>query len=258
MGDGRSKPSMIRLKSKREISIIEKSAGILREVLAELCGAVRSGITTLELDRLADQAIRRRGGEAAFKGYRGYPAALCVSVNEEVVHGIPSRRKLKTGDLVSLDLGVKFNGYYSDAARSVIVEKGSEKAEKLVRVAREAFQNGLEAVREPGKRIGDLSQAVQAVVESNGFGVVREYVGHGIGQAIHEEPQVPNFGKAGQGPKIEPGLVLAIEPMVTAGHYAVETLADRWTVVTKDRSLASHYEDTVVFTEEGVLNLTGG
>ena len=248
---------MIRLKSKREIEIMQKSAAILRKAFEKLAPAVRSGVSTLELDEVAERAIREAGGESAFKGYRGFPRTLCVSINEEVVHGIPSNRKLAEGDLVSLDLGVKYLGYYSDAARSLVVGKGSPEALRLVRVAREAFLAGIEAVRTPGKRIGDLSRAVQEFVESNGFGVVRDYVGHGIGQAIHEEPSVPNFGKAGQGPRIEPGLVLAIEPMVTAGHHAVETLSDGWTVVTKDRKLASHYEDTVAFTEEGPVNLTG-
>ena len=248
---------MIRLKSKREIEMMTQAAAILKRAFNELRPAVRPGISTLELDEIAEQAIRKGGGQSAFKGYRGFPRTLCTSINEEVVHGIPSSRKLKEGDLASLDLGVKYEGYYADAARSWMVGKGSEEARKLIRVAREAFLVAIEAVRKEDARIGDLSWAVQQFVERNGFGVVRDYVGHGIGQAIHEEPQVPNFGKPGQGPKIEPGLVLAIEPMVTAGRYAVETLSDGWTVVTRDRRLASHYEDTVAFTEEGPANLTG-
>lgn len=248
---------MIRLKSKREIEIIQGAAVILSRAFDELRPAVRAGVSTLELDQVAETAIRKGDGESAFKGYRGFPRTLCVSVNEEVVHGIPSHRKLKEGDLVSLDLGVKYKGYYADAARSWMVGKGSAEAQQLIRVAREAFLAALEAVHQTGARMGDLSWTVQQFVEKHGFGVVRDYVGHGIGQAIHEEPQVPNFGRPGQGPKIEPGLVIAIEPMVTAGHYAVETLSDGWTVVTKDRKLASHYEDTVAFTEEGPVNLTG-
>lgn len=248
---------MIHLKSKREIEIMEKAAKILRRVFEKLRAELRAGISTLELDSMAEKAICEAGGLPAFKGYRGFPKTLCVSVNEEVVHGIPSNRKLKEGDLVSLDLGVRYDGYYADAARSWVVGKGSPEVLRLIQVAREAFLVGVDSVREPGKRIGDLSHAIQKVIEGHGFGVVRDYVGHGIGQAIHEEPQVPNFGRAGQGPRIEPGLVLAIEPMVTAGHYAVETLADGWTVVTRDRSLASHYEDTVAFTERGPVNLTG-
>ena len=248
---------MIHLKSKRELEIIKKAALILRQALEKLHSLLRSGITTLELDQVAEKAIVGKGGQSAFKGYRGFPRTLCVSINEEVVHGIPSSRKVKEGDLVSLDLGVLYQGYYADAARSYVVGQGTEEAMKLIQVARNSFLAGIESVQKPGKRIGDLSRAVQDCVESNGFGVVRDYVGHGIGQAIHEEPQVPNFGRPGQGPKIEPGLVLAIEPMVTAGHYAVETLLDGWTVVTKDRKWASHYEDTVAFTEEGPVNLTG-
>ncbi len=248
---------MIRLKSKREIEIMKKAAKILSQAFGKLRSELRAGITTLELDGIAEKSIRAGGGLPAFKGYRNFPATLCVSVNEEVVHGIPSNRKLKEGDLVSLDLGVQYDGYYVDAARSWAVGKASPEVLKLIRVARQAFLAGLEAVREPGKRVGDLSHAIQEVIEGEGFGVVRDYVGHGIGQAIHEDPQVPNFGKPGQGPRIEPGLILAIEPMVTAGHYAVETLSDGWTVVTKDQKPASHYEDTVAFTEEGPVNLTG-
>lgn len=248
---------MIRLKSKREIEIIRKAAAILKAAFDQLRPAVCPGVSTLELDEIAEEAIRKGGGESAFKGYRGFPRTLCVSINEEVVHGIPSGRRLKEGDLASLDLGVKYGGYYADAARSWMVGKGSQEAQKLIRVSREAFLTAVEATAKEGARIGDLSWAVQQFVEGNGFGVVRDYVGHGIGQAIHEEPQVPNFGRPGQGPKIESGLVLAIEPMVTAGRYAVETLSDGWTVVTKDRRLASHYEDTVAFTGEGPVNLTG-
>jgi len=249
---------MIRLKSRREIEILQKAAAILRQVLRELCAAIRPGVSTLELDQIAEAAIEKRKGQSAFKGYRGFPRTLCVSLNEEVVHGIPSSRKLSEGDLVSLDLGVRYEGYYVDAARSWVAGRSPDgETLKLIQVARQAFLAGIEAVRIPGKRIGDLSWAIQRFVEENGFGVVRDYVGHGIGQAIHEEPQVPNFGKPGRGVKIEPGLVLAIEPMVTAGHYAVETLSDGWTVVTKDRKRASHYEDTVAFAEDGPLNLTG-
>lgn len=236
---------------------MKKAASILRQALERLRSEVKLGVSTLELDEMAEKTICQAGGKSAFKGYRGFPRTLCVSINEEVVHGIPSSRKLKEGDLVSLDLGVLYEGYYADAARSLMVGKGSAEAFKLIEVTRNAFLAGVDAVRKPGKRIGDLSRAVQECVEKNGFGVVRDYVGHGIGQAIHEEPQVPNFGKPGNGPKIEPGMVLAIEPMVTAGHYAVETLSDGWTVITKDRKLASHYEDTVAFTEEGPVNLTG-
>lgn len=236
---------------------MSEAGRILARALEQLNPAVTLGVTTLELDRIAEEAIHKGGGEPAFKGYRGFPRTLCVSVNEEVVHGIPSTRKLKEGDLVSVDLGVKYKSYYADAARSWTVGKGSPEVLQLIQVAREAFDAGIRSASGPGKRIGDLSEAVQKVVEENGFGVVRDYVGHGIGQAIHEDPQVPNFGRAGQGPRIEPGLVLAIEPMVTAGRHEVEVLSDGWTVVTKDRRWASHYEDTVAFTENGPVNLTG-
>lgn len=248
---------MIRLKSKREIEIMKKAARILRKAFDELQPAVRVGVSTLELDRIAEEVIEKEGGLPAFKGYRRFPRTLCISVNEEVVHGIPSNRRLKEGDLASLDLGVKYEGYYADAARSWLVGGGTPEALKLMRVAREAFEAGFEMARKPGLRVGDLSSAIQGVIESNGFGVVRDYVGHGIGQEIHEEPPVPNYGRPGQGPRIEPGMVLAIEPMVTAGHYAVETMSDGWTVVTQDRKWASHYEDTIAFTEDGPVNLTG-
>lgn len=248
---------MIRLKSKREIEIMQEAGRVLRRVFDKLKPAVQPGVPTADLDRLAEEAILKEGGQPAFKGYRGFPRTLCVSVNEEVVHGIPSKRKLKAGDLVSLDLGAKVQGYYADAARSWAVGRPSAEVDRLIRAARDSFLAGMEAVRLPGKRIGDLASAVQQVIEKQGFGVVRDYVGHGIGQAIHEEPQVPNYGSAGQGLKIEPGLVIAVEPMVTAGHYAVKTLADGWTVVTQDGKWASHYEDTVAFTERGPVNLTG-
>lgn len=247
---------MISLKSKREIQIMQEAARILKEVFGKVKPAVRAGATTAELDKIAESVIRAGGGEPAFKGYRGFPKTACISVNEEVVHGIPGPRRLKEGDIVSFDIGVKWQGYFADAARTWAVGSVDGVKEHLIGTSREAFGVGLKAYV-PGGRIGDLSEAIQKFIESRGFQVVREYVGHGIGRAIHEDPQVPNYGRAGHGPKIEPGLVLAIEPMVTEGHFAVETLEDGWTVVTKDRKLSSHYEDTVAFTENGILNLTG-
>lgn len=247
---------MISLKSKREIQIMREAADILKEIFLKVQPAVKPGVTTLELDAIAETVIRGRGGEPAFKGYRGFPKTACISVNEEVVHGIPGERRLKVGDLVSFDIGVKWQGYYADAARTWSIGKVDIAKERLMETARQAFDEGLAAYR-PGCRIGDLSEAIQKFIESRGFQVVREYVGHGIGRAIHEDPQVPNYGRSGHGPKIEPGLVLAIEPMVTEGRHDVETLKDGWTVVTKDRKLASHYEDTVAFTENGIMNLTG-
>ena len=247
---------MISLKSKREIQIMREAADILKEVFRKVQPAVRPAVTTQELDEIAESVIRSRGGEPAFKGYRGFPKIACISVNEEVVHGIPGPRRLKAGDLVSFDIGVRWQDYYADAARTWSVGKPDGVKELLMETARQAFEAGLAAYR-PGCRVGDLSEAIQKFIESRGFQVVREYVGHGIGRAIHEDPQVPNYGRAGHGPKIEPGLVLAIEPMVTEGHFDVETLGDGWTVVTKDRRLSSHYEDTVAFTENGIMNLTG-
>lgn len=247
---------MISLKSKREIETIRSAAEILKKVFLKVAGEIRSGITTDELDQMAEQVIRKAGGEPAFKGYRGFPKTACISINEEVVHGIPGKRKLQAGDLISFDIGAKVQGYYADAARTWWVGEIPPHIKKLAETAQKSFEAGL-ANYKPGARIGDLSAAIQQVVESQGFQVVRDYVGHGIGRMLHEDPQVPNYGRAGMGPKIEPGLVLAIEPMVTEGHHAVKTLADGWTVVTQDRKWASHYEDTVVFTENGYMNLTG-
>lgn len=248
---------MISLKSKREIQIMQRSADILKQIFKEVEAAVKPGVTTDDLDKIAEKIINASEGDPAFKGYRGFPKTACISVNEEVVHGIPGSRKLKEGDLVSFDIGVKVEGYYADAARTWSVGKVAEDKLKLLRTAKDSMEAGLAAYK-PGCRIGDLSDSIQKLIESRGFGVVREYVGHGIGRNLHEEPQVPNYGKPGHGSRIEPGLVLAIEPMVTEGHHGVETLEDGWTVVTKDRKWASHYEDTIAFTENGFINLTGG
>ena len=247
---------MISLKSKREIQIIQTAAEILKKVFIKVEAAVEAGVTTDQLDAIAEQVIQSEGGEPAFKGYRGFPKTACISINEQVVHGIPGPLKMKDGDIVSFDIGAKVEGYYADAARTWPVGKVSPGKIRLIETARDAFEAGLKAYR-PGCRIGDLSESIQKLIESRGFQVVREYVGHGIGRALHEDPQVPNYGKAGQGSKIEPGLVLAIEPMVTEGHYEVETLKDGWTVVTKDRKRASHYEETIAFTESGFTILTG-
>lgn len=247
---------MISLKSRREIEIMRQAGEILKKVFAEVAPCVKPGIRTEELDDAAEKVILSLGGKSAFKGYRGFPKTACISINEEVVHGIPGPRELKEGDLVSFDIGVSLEGYFADAARTWPVGKIDSEKQKLIDTAKGSLQAGLRAYR-PGCRIGDLSEAIQKYIEGAGYQVVRDYVGHGIGRAIHEEPQVPNYGKAGRGPKIETGLVLAIEPMVTEGHYAVETLEDGWTVVTKDRKLSSHYEDDIVFLEDGYINLTG-
>ncbi|HOE68248.1 MAG TPA: type I methionyl aminopeptidase [Candidatus Omnitrophota bacterium] len=246
---------MVELKSGREIRIIGESGKILQKVFRALRPMMKQGVSGLDLDQAAEKVIRENGAQASFRGYRGYPATICLSLNEEVVHGIPDRRKLMNGDVVSVDVGAKWKGFHSDAARTWTVGGVDDHRQKLIAVTKDSFDAALAAYK-PGWRIGDISEAVQKYVESHGFQVVREYAGHGIGRELHEDPQVPNYGKAGRGTKIEPGLVLAIEPMVTAGHYAVETLANGWTVVTKDRKCASHYEDTVAFTEDGFINLT--
>ena len=227
----------------------------MARALKYLKAFIREGITTEELDRLAEEYIKRHGGIPAFKGYRGYPRSLCVSVNEEVVHGIPGKRKLKEGDIVSLDLGVLMDGYYGDAAITVPVGKVSELARKLIKVTEEALYRGIEMAR-PGNRLSDISHAIQTHVEKAGFSVVREFVGHGIGKQLHEEPQVPNFGPPNRGPRLEPGMVLAIEPMVNTGTWEVRILPNGWTVVTADGGLSAHFEHTVAITDNGPEILT--
>ncbi len=248
---------MIELKSKREIEIMQEAAKIIQKIFEAVRPAVCENATTDDLDAIAEQVIRSNGGKSAFKGYRGFPKVACISVNEEVVHGIPGKKKLRKGDLVRFDIGVIYKDFYSDAARSWSVGVAEPKVQALIDASKGGMEAALE-VYKPGCFLGDLSEAIQKHIESRGFGVVRDFVGHGIGKSLHEEPQVPNYGKAGRGLKIQPGLVLAIEPMVTAGAYEVQVLADGWTVVTKDRQWASHYEDTIAFTENGFINLTGG
>jgi len=247
---------MIDLKSEKEIELIAKSAEILSEVLIKMKEMIKPGITTEEIDGLTRKMVKDRGVKAAFLGYRGYPAAVCVSVNEEVVHGIPSSKiKLKEGDIVSLDFGVEREGFFSDAALTVPVGKISGRAQKLIKVTQEALLKGIDMAK-PGNRISDISAAVQRYVEANGFSVVRDLCGHGVGRKVHEEPMIPNFGKPGQGPLIQPGMVLAIEPMVNAGSYEVATLDDEWTVVTMDGAVSAHFEHTVAVTENGPVILT--
>lgn len=247
---------MISLKSKREVEIMRESGRILAAVLSELKSFVKPGMRTLDIDRKAGALIHEKGGGSAFKGYRGFPAHICTSINEEVVHGIPSERRLAEGDILSVDVGVKYQGYYTDAARTWPIGTITEEAQELIRVTRASLYEAGLAKMKPGFRLGDVSHAIQEYVESRGYGVVRDFVGHGIGRNIHEEPQVPNFGKPGRGIRLEPGLVLAVEPMVTEGHYEVLILDDEWTVVTRDRKLASHHEDTIAITEEGPEPLT--
>ncbi len=247
---------MISLKSKREIETMAKAGKILQQVFVETKKMIRSGLSTRDVDVVAEKTIRSLGGKPAFKGYQGFPGTACISVNEEVVHGIPGSRILNAGDLITVDCGVDVDGYFVDAARTWIVDDINDpEKERLIAVAKESFEAGVNAFK-PGARVGDLSAAIQAVIEGAGFQVVRDFVGHGIGTSIHEDPQVPNYGKPGRGPKIEEGLCIAIEPMVTVGNYAVETLKDGWTVVTRDRSLSSHYEDTIAFTADGPQILT--
>jgi len=243
------------LKSSWEIDLIRKSGRIVAEALARLTKLVEPGITTLDLDRLAEEYILKRGAKPAFKGYRGYPYSLCASVNEQVVHALPSERTLKEGDIVSLDLGSIVDGYYGDAAVTIPVGQVSDEANRLIDVTQESLQRAIEAAR-PGNRLSDVSYAVQAAVEAEGFSVVRLFVGHGIGRSLHEEPQIPNFGPPGHGPVLKTGMVLAIEPMVNAGSPDVMILEDRWTAVTCDGSLSAHFEHTVALTENGTEVLT--
>jgi methionyl aminopeptidase len=228
---------------------------LVAEVLAELRENVEPGVTTGELDSLAEARIRAAGGEPAFKGYHGFPASICASVNEEVIHGIPSQRELAEGDIISLDLGAVVDGFYGDSAVTVPVGRVSERAAMLLRVTEEALHAAIGKVR-IGARISDLGQAVQALVEREGFSVVREFVGHGIGTRLHEEPQIPNYGGPGRGPRLTEGMVLAIEPMVNMGKAAVKVLGDGWTAVTRDGRLSAHFEHTVAVTADGPRILT--
>lgn len=241
----------ISIRSREEIDRIRRASLVVHDVLRELAAAAVPGTTTLELDELAAAGARARGADPAFLGYHGYPASLCVSVNHEVVHGIPSpRRVLREGDLVGLDFGVVLDGYYGDSAITVPVGEVSPAARRLLEVARGALACAVAEAR-PDRRVGDLGAAVQAHVEASGFSVVRDFVGHGIGRRLHEPPQIPNFGTRGTGARLRPGMVLAIEPMVTAGGFEVETLDDGWTAVTQDGSLSAHFEHTVAVTEDG-------
>lgn len=242
---------MIVYKSLEEIQVIKMSNQIVARILTELKAIIKPGVQTKELNEFAEMRSKEMGAIPAFKGYRGYPASLCTSINEEIVHGLPSSRTLHEGDIISLDFGVIYDGYYGDAAVTYPVGEISPKAKKLIDTAEKAFYKGIKQMKE-GKRISDISFAIQSHVESQGFSVIRTFVGHGIGLSLHEEPQVPNFGQLGRGPKIKPGLVLAIEPMIAIGDWQVEILADNWTAVTRDRSLSAHFEHTVVLTQKGL------
>jgi methionyl aminopeptidase len=242
-------------RSSSEIEKLRRVNQLVGRILAELRQVVVPGITTNDIDELAERRVREAGAEPAFKGYHGYPATVCASVNEQVVHGIPSTKPLTNGDIVSIDMGAKLDGFFGDCAVTVPVGIVSREASELLRVTEEALFRGIDRVR-PGARVSDIGAAVQQHVEAQGFSVVREFVGHGIGTSLHEEPQVANYGPAGHGPRLSEGMVLAIEPMVNAGKPAVKVLSDGWTAVTKDRSLSAHFEHTVVVTREGCEILT--
>ena len=246
---------MIVCKSPREIEQMRRANELVADVLAELAAMVRPGITTADLDAAAERMVRAAGAEPAFKGYRGYPATLCASVNDEVVHGIPANRALAAGDIISLDMGVKLDGFYGDSAVTVPVDTIAPDVQRLLDVTREALHKGIAQVR-PGGRVSDIGHAIQAHVEAAGFSVVREFVGHGIGAQLHEEPQVANYGEPGRGPRLAEGMVLAIEPMVNMGRPAVKVLRDGWTAVTRDGSWSAHFEHTVAVTKDGSQVLT--
>jgi methionyl aminopeptidase len=241
---------MIILKTPAEVEVMAQASRVVAEALDIVRKAVRPGISTEELDGIAEQEIRVRGALPAFKGYRSYPRTICASVNEQVVHGIPSKRKLKEGDIIGLDLGAIVGGFYGDSAVTVAVGSIPDTTEKLIRVTKEALYLGIKQAV-VGNRLSDISYAVQQHIESSGFSVVTEFVGHGIGRQLHEEPQVPNYGKPGQGPRLQPGMVLAIEPMVNMGRSAVRVLDDRWTAVTVDGSLSAHFEHTISIQASG-------
>jgi methionyl aminopeptidase len=242
-------------KSPAEIERMRAANALVARVLAELAAMVAPGVSTLDLDAAAEKSVRAAGAEPAFKGYRGYPATLCASVNDQVVHGIPSKRPLGSGDIVSLDMGVKLNGFFGDSAVTVAVGQVSDDVKALLRVTEEALEHGIAQVR-IGARISDIGHAIQNHVEANGFTVVREFVGHGIGAALHEEPQIANYGEPGRGPRLAEGMTLAIEPMVNMGKPSVKVLADGWTAVTRDGSLSAHFEHTVAVTKNGPLVMT--
>ncbi len=242
---------MIVYKSDNEILAIKESNQIVAEILSDLGKMVKPGIQTRELDEYAHSRAREMGAIPAFKGYRSFPASLCTSINEEIVHGIPSSRVLQDGDIISLDFGVIYEGYYGDAAVTHPVGEVSQIARKLIAAATQSFYEGIKQLK-VGNRISDVSYAVQKFVESLGFSVIKTFVGHGIGMSLHEEPQIPNFGSPGHGPKIKPGMVLAIEPMIAVGDWNVDILADQWTAVTRDKSLSAHFEHTVAVRDNSV------
>jgi methionyl aminopeptidase len=247
---------MIILKSEEEVSKIRVACEIVARTLEVLKDKVKPGVTTQDLDRIAEENIVREGGKPAFKGYRNFPATLCASVNSEVVHGIPTKKNvLSDGDIIGLDLGAIYEGFYGDAAITVPVGRVDQATERLIRVTRESLYKGIDKAQ-IGNRLSDISHAIQLHVEAAGYSVVRDFVGHGIGRNLHEEPQIPNYGDPGHGPRLKKGMVLALEPMVNAGKCEVSILPDHWTVVTQDGSLSAHFEHTIVLTDLGPVILT--
>lgn len=248
---------MIVRKSSKELETMRAAGRIVYEAHQLLKESIRPGITTKELDQIAEKFIRKQGATPSFKGYNGFKGSVCTSVNEELVHGIPGDRVLEDGDIISIDVGAFYQGYHGDSAWTYPVGQITEEAAELLRVTEESLYKGL-AEAKPGNRIGDISHAIQVYAENAGFSIVREFVGHGVGQNLHEEPNVPNFGLAGKGPRLKPGMTLAVEPMVNAGKRFVRTLDDDWTVVTQDGSLCAHFEHTIAITEDGHEILTTG
>ncbi|MFH1854293.1 MAG: type I methionyl aminopeptidase [Candidatus Omnitrophota bacterium] len=247
---------MIEIKSEREILIIERAGKIVRTALVEVSKIAKPGVTTGELDKKAEEIIKGFNARSAFKGYRGFPGNICASINEEVVHGIPGKTRLKSGDILSIDIGVEKDGFYADAAITIEIGNTVSKAAKdLINATEEALNAGIEKTVQ-GNRLFDISHAIQAYVELRGYSVVRDFVGHGIGRKMHEDPEIPNFGKPGAGPRLKSGMVLAIEPMVNQGGYEVDILSDGWTAVTKDRKLSAHFEHTVYVTDGAPKVLT--
>ena len=241
---------MVTIKSEREIELMRKAGQILGNTLKLLEENVKPGITTAELDKIAYEYIKSNDSIPSFKGYNGFPASICASVNNEVVHGIPDNRVLREGDIIGIDAGVCYGGYHADAARTFGVGEISPAAKKLIEVTKESFFKGVEKAKH-GARIGDISAAVQTFVEGNGYSVVRDLIGHGIGSSLHEEPDVPNYGFAGKGMRLIKGMTIAVEPMVNVGGYEIRLLKNGWTYVTKDNTLSAHYENTIVITDNG-------
>ncbi len=247
---------MITIKSQKDIALMRKAGAIADSARRACAAAIKPGVTTAELDGIARRVIEENGAYPSFLHYNGFPASACISVNDQVIHGIPSKHvKLKEGDIVKIDVGANYKGFHGDCAGSYAVGHVSEEASRLIEATRQSFYEGIRFAR-PGFRISDIGHAVQEYCERNGFSVVREYVGHGVGRELHEEPEVPNYGRGGHGPRLMPGMTIAVEPMVNAGRFEVKRLSDGWTVLTADGSLSAHYENTVLITEDEPIILT--